>query len=97
MDVNKEALLRDIRQVVAQTQALMDAGGDRLGKARDAMAEHLEAATDALADLERGARRTMRRANHYAQDNPWQVAGAALLVGLVLGAALGIGASRQRD
>lgn len=101
MDVNKEALLRDMRQVVAQTQALLEAGGDRVGKTRDAVTAHLEAAKVSLMalerDLERGARRTMRRADHYAQDNPWQVAGAALIVGLVLGMALGIGAGRRRD
>ncbi|NWG72900.1 MAG: hypothetical protein HXY23_15030, partial [Parvularculaceae bacterium] len=48
MDVSREALLRDMRQVVAQTQALLEAGGDKLGKTRDTVAEHLEAAKDSL-------------------------------------------------
>jgi ElaB/YqjD/DUF883 family membrane-anchored ribosome-binding protein len=101
MEVNREALLRDMRQVVAQTQALLEAGGDKLGKARESVAEHLEAAKDSLGDLERdlehGTRRAVRRADHYAQDNPWRVAGAALIVGLVLGTVLGIGAGHRRD
>jgi ElaB/YqjD/DUF883 family membrane-anchored ribosome-binding protein len=101
MDVNRENLLRDMRQVVAQTQALLEAGGDKLGKSREAVAAHLETARDRLLDLERdlerGARRAMRRADHYAQDNPWRVAGAALVVGLVLGTVLGIGAGHRRD
>jgi ElaB/YqjD/DUF883 family membrane-anchored ribosome-binding protein len=101
MDVNREALLRDMRQVVAQTQALLEAGGDKLGKTRDAVAEHLETAKDSLIDLEheleRGARRAVRQADRYAQDNPWRVAGAALIVGLVLGTVLGLGAGHRRD
>jgi ElaB/YqjD/DUF883 family membrane-anchored ribosome-binding protein len=101
MDVTRENLLRDMRQVVAQTQALLEAGGDKLGKTRETVAAHLETARDSLVDLEhdleRGARRAMRRADHYAQDNPWRVAGAALVVGLVLGTVLGIGAGHRRD
>ncbi|MEO8039273.1 MAG: hypothetical protein ABI794_10920 [Betaproteobacteria bacterium] len=101
MDMTRKGLLREMRQVVAQTQALLDAGGDKLGETRTALAEHLEAARDSLVDLERdlerGVRRGLRRADHYAQDNPWRIAGAALVVGLVLGAVLGLGASHRRD
>jgi ElaB/YqjD/DUF883 family membrane-anchored ribosome-binding protein len=101
MGVSRESWLRDMRQFVAQTQTLLEAGGDKLGKTRDAVAEHLEAAKDSLIDLERdlqrGARRAVRRADHYAQDNPWRVACAALIVGLVLGTVLGIGAGHRRD
>ena len=101
MDVNRERLLKDMRQVVGQTQALLETGGERLGKTREAVAEHLEAAKASLVDLERdlerGARRTVRRVNHYAEDNPWQVAGLGLVVGLVLGAVLGLAAGQRRD
>jgi ElaB/YqjD/DUF883 family membrane-anchored ribosome-binding protein len=101
MEVNRAALLHDMRQVVTQTQALLDAGGDKLGKTKEAMAEHLEAARNSLAelehDLERGVRRSIRRADHYAQDNPWRIAGAALFFGFVLGAVLGIGAGHRHD
>ena len=101
MDVNRENLLRDMQQVVAQTQALLDAGGDKLGKTRETVSEHLEAARDSLRDLERdlnrGTRRALRRADHYAQDNPWRIASAALVVGLVLGTVLGVGAGHRRD
>jgi ElaB/YqjD/DUF883 family membrane-anchored ribosome-binding protein len=101
MEVNREALMRNMRQVVEQTQALLEAGGEKLGRTRQAVTEHLETARDSIADLERDlereARRAMRRADHYAHDNPWRVAGAALIVGLVLGTALGIGAGHRRD
>jgi ElaB/YqjD/DUF883 family membrane-anchored ribosome-binding protein len=101
MDVNRERLLKDLRQVVGQTQALLEAGGDKLGGAREAVATHLESARGSLLDLEhdleRGARRAVRRVDHYAEDNPWQVAGLALVVGLVLGAVLGLSAGQRRD
>ena len=101
MDVNKARLLKDMRQVVAQTQALLEAGGEKLGKTRESVAEHLAAAKESLVDLERdlerGARRTARRVHHYAEDNPWEVAGVCLAVGLVLGAVLGLAAGQRRD
>jgi ElaB/YqjD/DUF883 family membrane-anchored ribosome-binding protein len=101
MDVNRERLLKDLRQVVRQTQALLEAGGDKLGGTREAVAKHLESARDSLVelehDLEKGARRTIRRVDHYAEDNPWQVAGLGLVVGLVLGAVLGLAAGQRRD
>ena len=101
MDVNRAKLLKDMRQVVGQTQALLEAGGEKLGKTRESVTEHLEAAKDSLLDLERdlerGTRRTMRRVDHYAEDNPWQVAGLGLVVGLVLGAVLGLAAGQRRD
>ena len=101
MDINGERLLNSMRQVVEQTQALLDAGGEKLGNTRAAVAKHLEAAKDSMVDLERDlertTRRTMRRVNHYAEDNPWRVAGIGLVVGLVLGTVLGLAAGQRRD
>lgn len=101
MDVNRERLLKDMRQVVAQTQALLEAGGEKLGKTRESMVEHLAAAKVSLLDLEhdleRGTRRAIRRADRFAEDNPWQVAGVGLVVGLVVGAVLGLAAGQRRD
>src|SRR5262245_55765434 len=101
MDVNKAKLLKDMRQVVSQTQALLEAGGERLGRTRDGVAEHLAAARDSLVDLERdlerGARRTARRVHHYAEDNPWEVAGVCLAAGLILGVLLGLAAGQRRE
>ena len=101
MEPDRKALLRDMRQIVERTQDLLEAGGEKLGQTREAVAEHLEAAKGNLLDLEhdleRGARRAVRRADHYAQDNPWRVAGVALVFGLVLGTVLGIGAGPRRD
>jgi ElaB/YqjD/DUF883 family membrane-anchored ribosome-binding protein len=101
MKLDRQALLRDMRQIVERTQELLEAGGEKLGKTREAVAEHLEAAKGSILDLEhdleRGARRAVRRADHYAQDNPWRVAGATLVLGLVLGTVLGIGAGPRRE
>ncbi len=97
MDVNRENLLGDMRKVVAHTQELLEAGGDKLGKTRETVAEHLASAKESLVDLERDMQRRARRVNYYAQDNPWRIAGAALAVGLVLGALLGISAGQRRD
>lgn len=97
MDLNRESLLRDMRQVVAHTQELLDAGGEKLGKTRETVAGHLAAAKDSLVDLERDLQRRARRVHYYAQDNPWRIAGAALAFGLVIGTLLGISAGQRRD
>lgn len=101
MEADREALLRSMHDLVTEARTLLEAGGDKLGEARDAVAQHLEAARDSLVDLERdierSARRGVRRANRYAEDNPWRVAGAALIIGLVLGTVLGIGTGRRGD
>jgi ElaB/YqjD/DUF883 family membrane-anchored ribosome-binding protein len=101
MDINREQLLGSMRQIVEQTQALLDAGGEKLGNTREAVTAHLEAAKDSLVDLERdlerSTRRAVRRVNHYAEDNPWHVAGVGLVVGLVLGTVLGLAAGQRRD
>jgi ElaB/YqjD/DUF883 family membrane-anchored ribosome-binding protein len=101
MELDREALLRDMRQIVERTQELLEAGGDKLGKTREGVAAHLEAAKSSILelerDLQRGARRAARRADHYAQDNPWRVAGTALVLGLLLGTVLGISAGPRRD
>ena len=57
MDVNRAKLLKDMRQVLGQTQALLEAGGEKLGKTRESVAEHLEAAKVSLLDLERDLER----------------------------------------
>jgi ElaB/YqjD/DUF883 family membrane-anchored ribosome-binding protein len=101
MEADPQALLRSMRELVTQAQDLLEAGGARLGGAREAIAQRLEAAGDSLTELEqaaaRDARRALRRANRYAEDNPWRVAAGALIVGLVLGVALGIGTGSRRD
>lgn len=96
-----QRMVRDMRQVIERTEALLEAGGDKLGKARQAVAAHLEDARDSLSDLERdiarGARRSARRVDRYAHDNPWNVAATVLVVGLVIGTLLGLAAGPRRD
>jgi len=101
MELNAERLLREMKHLIAQTEALLEAGGERMGATRTTVAAHLATARDGLRDFERaiarGGRRTMRRVEHYAHDNPWELAGATLVVGLVLGMLLGLLAGPRRD
>jgi ElaB/YqjD/DUF883 family membrane-anchored ribosome-binding protein len=67
-------------------ESLSDAGARQLGHARDRMTVRLERARERLADAEREvaylARRTARRADHYAHEHPWQTAGVGLALGV---------------
>ena len=101
MDMDLERLMKDMKRVVANAEALLEAGGDKLGETRGAVVERLETARDRLADLERtmarGIRRTARRVDYYARDNPWQITGVALAVGVIIGTVLGLAAGARRD
>jgi ElaB/YqjD/DUF883 family membrane-anchored ribosome-binding protein len=99
MDSKLEHLLDDMRQVVTRAETLLAEGGEKLGDARAGFASRLRHAKDALSDLEHEAawraRRAARRADRYAHDNPWQVAGVGVTIGLIVGVL--IGAFTRRD
>jgi len=99
MDLDR--VIKDMKRVVANAETLLEAGGEKLGDARGAVVERLEAARDRLADLEddlaRGVRRSARKVDHYAHDNPWQFSGMALAVGIIIGTVLGLAAGSRRD
>ena len=101
MDMDLERLMKDMKRVVTNAEALLEAGGDKLGEARSEVMERLETARDRLVDVEReltrGVRRTVRRVDHYAHDNPWQITGVALAVGVIIGTVLGLAAGARHD
>jgi len=101
MDISLERLLSDTKRAVAQAEALLEAGGERLGEARVAVTEHLLAAKDRVTDLERdmvrASRRSARRLDRYAHRNPWRVAGSGLALGLIVGTLLGLAIGSRRD
>jgi ElaB/YqjD/DUF883 family membrane-anchored ribosome-binding protein len=93
-----------LQALVAEMEALLEAGGanlkERLGKAGGALESDLTHAKQRLTELQRDARgrvrRTARYVARYARDNPWQVSGAGLATGLLIGFALGLAVGVRR-
>ncbi|MFO0333506.1 MAG: YqjD family protein [Pseudomonadota bacterium] len=88
-----EQLLDDLRNVVADTEALLAAtageAGSRADEARQRVAESLEQARIRLQELEYELKTRARAAAHetdrYVRENPWQSVGIAAAAGLVIG------------
>lgn len=99
MDKTLQQVLEDMKQVVTRTEALLEAGGERLGDAGAGFAARLRDARDMLADVERDAlrqaRRAARRVDHYAHDNPWRVVGLGVSIGLVIGILIAAAGTRR--
>jgi len=90
MKANIDSVVRELRRVVADAEGLLEAGGDRLGDTREAMAARLHDARHRLHEVERraasGGRRAVRQVDDYAHGHPWQIAGIG--IALVTAAAL---------
>jgi ElaB/YqjD/DUF883 family membrane-anchored ribosome-binding protein len=95
MEASMERVVKELRRVVADAEALLVAGGEQLGAARGAAGERLARARERLGDIEREVarrgRRVVRDVDRYAHEHPWQVAGiglaaavAAVLVALLV-------------
>lgn len=88
------ALVDELRNVVVQAEALLEAVGADKDEAIAALRERVHTAVDAakvrLADLEKQASVIAQRANvaaeAYTRENPWTVIGGATALGLLLGA-----------
>jgi ElaB/YqjD/DUF883 family membrane-anchored ribosome-binding protein len=88
------ALVDELRNVVIQAEALLEALGQDKDEALDALRERVYSAVDAakvrLADMETQASAVAQRASvaaeAYTRENPWTVVGGAAALGLVLGA-----------
>jgi ElaB/YqjD/DUF883 family membrane-anchored ribosome-binding protein len=88
------ALVDELRNVVIQAEALLEAIGQDKDEALTALRERVYSAINAaktrLADLERQAAVVTQRASvaaeAYTRENPWTVVGGATALGLVLGA-----------
>jgi ElaB/YqjD/DUF883 family membrane-anchored ribosome-binding protein len=95
--VSTEKLMDDLRTVVRDAEALLQATaaqtGDKIDSARARATESLQKARQRLAALEKEAMNEVREvaasADNYVHKNPWQAvgmaAGAGLLMGLLIG------------
>jgi ElaB/YqjD/DUF883 family membrane-anchored ribosome-binding protein len=101
----QSAVLADeLRKVVGQAEALLQALSEDKTEAIGVLRERVRATVDTakarLAEVERQAAAMAQRASvsaqAYVRDNPWTVAGGALATGLVLGAAF-VGCLRSGD
>lgn len=87
------ALVDELRNVVTQAEALLEALGQDKDEALSALRERVHGAVDAakarLADLEQQAGVVAQRASvaveAYTRENPWTVIGGAVAAGLILG------------
>lgn len=103
VNIATEDLMADLRALVSEMETLLHEGGaklkEQLGDAGSALEADLAHAKRRLAELQRQAgwrvRRSARSVDRYAHDNPWQMTGASLATGLLLGLALGLAISRR--
>jgi ElaB/YqjD/DUF883 family membrane-anchored ribosome-binding protein len=105
MDFSTDQVVADLRALVSQMEGLLAEGGskvrDRLGEASAGLESHLRDAKARLARVEHQASRKLRRAarwgDRYAHDSPWQVSGASLLTGIVIGIVIGWTLGSRQD
>jgi ElaB/YqjD/DUF883 family membrane-anchored ribosome-binding protein len=91
--VTTDKLIEDMQTVVRDAEALLKATaaqtGEKVTEARARAEESLRQAKARLADAEDAALKRARalasEAEDYMRDNPWQTAGVAAGIGLVLG------------
>jgi ElaB/YqjD/DUF883 family membrane-anchored ribosome-binding protein len=89
------ALADELRNVVVQAEALLQALAQDKDEAVGVLRERVHSAVDAakarLADLEKQASDVAQQASiaaqAYVRENPWTVVGGAVATGLMLGAA----------
>ena len=90
-------LIDDLRAVVAEAEALIEAGidaaGARAGEARERAAQSVGTARRRLEEIERDvaarAQEATEDAARYVRDHPLQALGIAAAVGIVIGLMLG--------
>jgi ElaB/YqjD/DUF883 family membrane-anchored ribosome-binding protein len=97
-------LADELRKVVVQAEALLQAfsedKNEAVGVLRERVRTSIDGAKARLSEIERQAAAISQRASistqAYVRENPWTIAGGALATGLVLGAAF-IGCLRSRQ
>ena len=103
-----EALAAELRRIVEQAEQLLGTvgvDGDQLGALRDRVNDTVSQARDKLADLEREARASGKRAaaatETWVRANPWTALAIGAGIGLIIGAVLlgrgGPGAADDTD
>jgi ElaB/YqjD/DUF883 family membrane-anchored ribosome-binding protein len=86
-------LLDETRRLVSSTEELLKATASDLGEQAEAARAKIEPKLrrikgqllDLEYEIERKAKHAAREVDAYAHDNPWTVAGAGMLVGLLIG------------
>jgi ElaB/YqjD/DUF883 family membrane-anchored ribosome-binding protein len=99
---NSEALMKklvaDFNAVVTEADHLLkfvsDEGGEKANALRNRLEKNLNAAKERLRDMEDAVmektRATARATDEYAHENPWQTAGIAAGLSVVVGVAIGL-------
>lgn len=98
------ALAEELRNVVMQAEALLQAIAQDKDEAVEVLRDRVQGAVSTaktrLADVEKQAAEVAQRASvatqAFVRENPWTVIGGAIATGLVLGAAF-IGSLRSPD
>ena len=93
LDPHKDRLLNDLRVVVADAEALLQAGAGELGTAthdtREQLIARLQDARTRMAQMQERllarSKSAGRAADHYVHENPWKAIGAAAGAGLLFG------------
>jgi ElaB/YqjD/DUF883 family membrane-anchored ribosome-binding protein len=94
---NEEQLIKDLRALVADAEALLMAtantSGDKLAEIRTKAEASLRAAkvtmADAQVDVLAKAKEAATATNHFVQENPWRSVGLAASIGVIVGLLLG--------
>ncbi len=92
-EVAKERLIKDFKNVVADTEDLLRATanqtGEKVAGVRAKVEEGLAAAKKQLSDLEEGlverSKAAARATDELVQEHPWKAVGIAAAVGFLLG------------
>jgi ElaB/YqjD/DUF883 family membrane-anchored ribosome-binding protein len=93
-DVTTDKLAADLRLVISDAEALLRATvGDTAAAGRAKLQEGLDAAKLRLGPLAEEAaehaRESMRAADGYVREHPWNAVGIAVLAGVALGLLIG--------
>ncbi|MBI5613196.1 MAG: DUF883 domain-containing protein [Gammaproteobacteria bacterium] len=92
-EVAKERLIKDFKNVVADTEDLLRATasqtGEKVANVRARVEEGLAVTKKQLADLEEGlvekSKAAARATDELVQEHPWKAVGVAAAVGFLLG------------
>jgi ElaB/YqjD/DUF883 family membrane-anchored ribosome-binding protein len=86
----KEKLIQDLRVLVHDAEELIKAGGEKLaGKSREELTAALDRVKATCRKIEQQARSTATEADRLIRENPYQSAGVAFGLGLLLGVLIG--------
>lgn len=88
--LNTDALVTDLKSVMRDSEQLLAAVAGATGEKADALRERLDEglqkAREACGKLEEKTKENLARADRVVRENPYQTAGVALAVGVVIGA-----------